>query len=483
MVRDASATLTSLCFDWVLAEPYNTTDDTTAAGQTRWLSIYADLFSLRFPNLRAFQYRNAVVAKTLLPSGLSLLDPMGFSVNCNERVHAAEHEPLSRRLNMACLEFMEAHSSLQCLAWPMESFFSASTTSNDFSNRVQAVIDNLGRSLVDLRVDTMYSSSGERQSESTLCDSIRQREQRRRFIAEFASRMTKVESIKIEGGVPRDERRETLRALRHCPLNKIVLIGVCCPIGNTWGEAGADLMSAAPTLDVDEILTLEAEHKDAIHRLGYTKPEPPSLDQPFEPSYGWPPSPPMIHTIASHHASTITELKFCGYKGAPVLFDPTPITAPMLAPLKHFHNLRTLIMSFCLVTTFEGAPRDHEIIKYWLDSRSPTTTSLVRVNSVGDDIGGWERELNTKYAPQALAAQVTRQLGPMLSEQAKAREGGVNVRASMCLGDWGGIFDIDVVIGKDGVDEAMDVCLGFEGPREELEEERRRGKLEGRRWF
>ena len=96
-------------------------------------------------------------------------------------------------------------------------------------------------------------------------------------------------------------------------------------------------------------------------------------------------------------------------------------------------------------------------------------------------MGGWERELNTRYAPKALAAEVVKQLGPALSETAKGRRGGVHVRASMCLGDWGGIFDIDVKIGKDGV--GGDVCLGFEGPRGELEEERRRGKLEGRRWF
>lgn len=72
-------------------------------------------------------------------------------------------------------------------------------------------------------------------------------------------------------------------------------------------------------------------------------------------------------------------------------------------------------------------------------------------------------------------------LGPFLSEKAKRREEGVKVRASFCVGDWGGIFDIDVVVGKGEGGE--DVCLAWVGPREELEEGRRVEKLENRTWF
>ena len=94
---------------------------------------------------------------------------------------------------------------------------------------------------------------------------------------------------------------------------------------------------------------------------------------------------------------------------------------------------------------------------------------------------GWERELKTKFAPDALAWQITSFIGPFLSEKAKSRKRGVHVRASMCVGDWGGIFDIDLRIGKGSLNS--DICLGFEGPREELEPGRRRSKLENRRWF
>lgn len=485
MLRNASATLTSLCLDWVLAMPNNLAVSRNVQKHVSWLELYADLFSLRFPNLRAFQYRNAVVPDTIIPPGLLLLDHAG---QLTWRTNMSLPDDIVNRLDLACLKFLEAHPNLQSLAWPMERFFSARPANPDIAHRVQTVIDNLGRTLVDLRVDTLYSPSGERQSENDHCDDAQARDQRRRFIADFASRMTRVQSIKVEGGVPRDERRELLRALHRCPITKIVLIGVCSPLGNTWGAGGADLMTVGSALDVDEITMLEAEHKDAVHKLGHTKPEPPSSTFTFAPSYGWPPGPPMLHILASHHAATVTELKFCGYKGAPVLFDPTPITAPLLAPLKHFHHLRTLILSVCLLTNFEGAPRDAEIIRYWLDSRSPASTSLVRIASgAEEDMGGWERELHTKFAPAALAGQVVRQTGPLLSEAAKGRRGaggrviGVRVRASMCLGDWGGIFDIDVDVGKD--EAGRDVCLGYEGPREELEKGRRRGKLEGRRWF
>jgi len=57
----------------------------------------------------------------------------------------------------------------------------------------------------------------------------------------------------------------------------------------------------------------------------------------------------------------------------------------------------------------------------------------------------------------------------------------VHVRASFCVGQWGGIFDVDLKIGKGSL--GSDICLGYQGPREELELQRRRSKLDSRRWF
>lgn len=477
LLNNASNTLTSLCFDWVLTNPNyhgQIHGKTIQEGSEGWIRMFLRLFELRFPNLRALQFRNAVVRETLQPLGLYLLDHARIELVDANKESVMLNSDDCIKLDLACLEFMEAHSSLQCLAWPMENFFSEHPLRSDIANRVQHVIDNLGRTLVDLRVDTLYKGSGERQTEGV---GSLNRERRRRFISDFASKMTKLESVKIEGGVPRDERREIIRALHACPLKKIVMIGVCSSIGNTWGAEGREL---GETLSRAELESLEPEHKDAIFNLGFKKLVPPAANFQFEASYGWPPGPPMIHTIAAYHADTVTELKFCGYKGAPILFTPTPITQPMLYPLKYFNKLESLIMSMWLSTVFEDAHHDADIIKYWLDMRSPSSTSLVRT-VIDEEPEGWEKELRTKFAPDALAWHITSLIGPFLSEQAKARKGGVHVRASMCVGDWGGIFDIDLHIGKGSLNS--DVCLGYVGPREELEPHRRRQKLENRRWF
>lgn len=285
-------------------------------------------------------------------------------------------------------------------------------------------------------------------------------------------------SFKIEGGIPRDERRETIRALRCCPLERIIFIGVTSVLGNTWGANGRDLIEPLMT---DEHDFLEGEDKEAIHALGLRPPVPAPESKYFQPHYGWQHQPPMMHTIVSHHSATLRELKFCGYKGAAVLYNTTPITQPMLAALKHCHRLETLIMSFWLSTLFEDALRDDEVISYWQNQRSASSTSLVSLSDDPPELGSWAHELKSKFAPNALAWRVVGLVGPYLSEEAKRRKGGVSVRASFCIGDWGGIFDIDVKVGKGSM--ASDICLGFEGPREEMEEGRRTEKLRSRRWF
>lgn len=300
--------------------------------------------------------------------------------------------------------------------------------------------------------------------------------------------------------MPRDERRETIRALRHSPLRKIVLIGVCSPLGNTWGAAGQDLDSSTrEEFGGEDLDFLEAEDKSAIFATGHQNPNSPSaemLARPFEARFGWRGEAPMLHTLVVHHAETIRELKFCGYKGSPLLWNPTAITTPLLFALRHCHNLESLILSLWLSTWFEDAARDDEVIAYWLDCRSSSSTALAPITPSTTDgsENAWARALRTTYAPQALAERIVAFIGPFLSEEAKGRRGGVHVRGSFCLGDWGGIFDVDVRIGKaelssggvgreSGAGRGKDVCLSFDGPREELERGRREGKLEGRGWF
>jgi hypothetical protein len=144
MLRSANRTLTSLNLDWVLTCFPEATD-------TEYHALYRDLFKCRFPNLKAFQMRNCVVQETKLPSDIYLFSP------------------LNSELGPGGLEFMEAHSNLRCLAWPIEHFFPHQAPSPSLGARIDSIISNLGRSLVDLRVDADYSRHGEPCSESTAC--------------------------------------------------------------------------------------------------------------------------------------------------------------------------------------------------------------------------------------------------------------------------------------------------------------------------
>jgi hypothetical protein len=158
MLTDMAATLISLNIDWAITvppfdvRPYSPYYD-------KWVKWYAHLFSLRFPHLRAFQYRNAIASDTYLPPGLYLLD------HSSSVVGRANSERSLDGFDLEPLEFMEAHADqLNCLAWPMEHFFSHKHDL-DISARVRDVVEKLGRSLVDLRVDGRYHRYPETHSE------------------------------------------------------------------------------------------------------------------------------------------------------------------------------------------------------------------------------------------------------------------------------------------------------------------------------
>ncbi|KAI5209185.1 hypothetical protein E4T38_02565 [Aureobasidium subglaciale] len=469
ILENSSASLTSLNLDWVL---FRRTDQRTSLESKSSLDgLFGRLFRLHFPCLRAFQFRNAVIEESAFPRDVYLLDACGPDSG-------------SLLATELCIAWLELHPRLRSLAWPADRFFRATRTlPTELQNRLEHVISSLAHSLEDLRVDTVYSRSGEFKSDDSEDPlDVNRRRSRRRFISEFAARLQKLEIVKMEGGIPRDEKRETIRALRQCPLEKIVMIGVNCPIGNTWGFNGKDIGSLGineDPNDPDDFGSLEEEDSDEIVRLGTTNPDPVSRNEVFEAEYGWPPAGPFIHTLASYHASTVTELKFCGYRGAPLLWSPTPITNYMLVPLRNFHNLRRLIISLWLHTLWEGEHRDDEILDYWLNTRDASTTALVTTTT--EEPTGWAKELATKYAPAVIAARIVTFMGPFISEQAKSQHGGMHVRASFCIGSYGGLFDFDVIIGKDA--DGKDELREWKGPREELHPERRAEKLRNRRWF
>jgi hypothetical protein len=81
------------------------------------------------------------------------------------------------------------------------------------------------------------------------------------------------------------------------------------------------------------------------------------------------------------------------------------------------------------------------------------------------------------YSGLALARQINDTLQPYLSPVALAKKGGINVRASFCLGtDCGDVFDLELGLGQYGI-------LWFKTPREEGEPERWFGKLDSREYF
>lgn len=475
MLEASVATLTSLNLDWILwrrrnDDPY----DNSSQALDR-------LSALRFPNLRAFQVRNAVLPQTKLPEQIFLLED-------------------------SFLDFLEFHHKIQCLAWPIDKFYSHAAPSVDVRSRALKMVAHLAVMLTDLRVDAQYAGPGEALTDrSHSGEDIRECIRRRKFITQFAPHMRRIEQIKMEGGLPRDEKREIVRALHHCPLKKIVMIGVSYPIGNTWGAQGVQLKALVPGQFWEDD-NLEDEDIPGImeaYRRGFHLPD----GFQYEPDFGWEPiQAPLLQTMALHHANTVEEIKLCGYNGCPILSNATPITDILLNSLRQFDNLKQVVMSFWLLTWFEGAYRDSEIIKYWIDSRSPSSTALVVITpprrvshefpvdpghfpnfsnrlAPPQDFNRWAVALKTHLSPSALAYRVARDVGPYLSPVAKNRPGGVRVRGSFCLGSRDSqrpasdIFDLDVRVGRD------DQVLEFTGPREEGEKGRWWQKLEGRRWF
>lgn len=511
----SATNLTSLSLDWVMSGPGTNSSHGTQKDLT---ALIQSLRLLSFPNLRAFQLRNAISEYTQLQERVWLLDS-GYSEErtaewwqrTSTRVTSqdTQSDDMLAYPDVGLLDFMERHPNLQCLAWPMDSFFPPRPTSPAIADRIRNVVANLGRTLLDLRVDYYLSAQGEPMTDDNqTSQGLRKRIQRRRFISEFAAEMRTLQSIKIEGGVPRDEKREIARALSHCPLSKLVYIGASFPLANTWGQDGADLN------DIDEggtpyVTTLEEEDKKSIEDAVKLIPVPETGSaSKFRSSYGWRAgNDPMLYTIARYHCSTIKELKFCGYSGSPVLKTPTPITHPLLHHLRYFKELRELVMSFWLLTFYDHDHRDEIVINYWLDMRKPTSKALAVVhlespdriqnpdeqslqNAIGsDNLGALNEPLTSEtdaaywlynnFHPLCLANQVAKFIGPHLAKEAKERPGGVRVRASFCLGTaCQDIFDFDVRIGSE------DKVLGYVGPREDSwDGGRAEEKLRNRRWF
>lgn len=166
ILKGSASTLTSLNLDWVIIRKVY--DMIPLADANRSMAIFKEIFSLRFPCLRAFQLRNAVVRETQLPSGLYLLDQCTMAPNGGYIFILLLHMRVLTIFKVSsnlCIDFMEAHSNIRCLAWPMDMFLDSSRTER--AEKVTKIIERLAHSLVELRVDAMYDANGEFQSDNS----------------------------------------------------------------------------------------------------------------------------------------------------------------------------------------------------------------------------------------------------------------------------------------------------------------------------
>ncbi len=456
-LQSSSTTLTSLSLDWILSQPsavYH--EDTVICHEPPvFPTLLLELARLRFPHLRSFGLSNAGKTRTFYPRDVYLLRP-------------------GRGQSDELLSFIEAHPKIESLAWRMDRFFSPVQPTSEVAARADAVIANLSRKLTHLRLESRMISSYDLLTDNVL-ESAKEPTKilRREFISGFAAHMTRLEQLEVEGPLPRDERREILRALGRCPLKAVVMLGKYCPIGNSWGLTGRRLMELDPRQS-DLVEFLNEEQVVSVPELLPLPSASSGLNGFYRPSYGWQPGPPLLHALASCHASTITYLKFCGSDGSPILHSLSRDRNRLLEPLCHFHRLKRLVLSMYLSDYFEDARRDQEIIRYWLDRRNPSSMAIVGPDQ-GEEENPWGVLLREKFSPTAIANATAAMLGPVLSERAKSQPGGISLGVVFCMGDGAGDeFDLDMRLGPG--DQVSDIV----GPRERDDMDRMRQRLESR---
>lgn len=177
MLQNSFHSLTSITLDWILTPfvPSASDPDYSSSKSTnlrkRWALMYRDFFECRFPKLRAFQFRNMNTADTHLPIELYLLESSQIWAGCSSP--NAPIEQFDEAVEPRTIEFMEAHPGLECLSWPIDRFFKDQDSARN-SSRVQAIVETLGRKLIDLRVDSPYEPyvHGRLQSEEVNCGDI-----------------------------------------------------------------------------------------------------------------------------------------------------------------------------------------------------------------------------------------------------------------------------------------------------------------------
>ena len=436
LVDASSDTIASVTLDWLADDPLD-------------LEVISDLF-VKPSKLRAMQFRNSVMLLGDSP-GNYLFGPK-------------------------YLPSIEKRTDLKCLSWPIHRFVpdkAAMTNSSALS-----ITKRLGQTLIDLRID--YPAGG------YIFVDNQYMLRRRLFIEHVASRMKALKSIKIEGNIPDDERRETIRALHNCPIKKLVLITYYWTGGDAWAnlDEGFERAARSNTWDVGTPAEFPPDLISIPQSDEVFRDEVSSLPSTFHAIYG-PSDVPLLHTIALHYGSTITELKLCGFNCAPILHCPAVGTSNLLAPLRHFHVLHYLTTAIYVPGHYRGTDRSYEVTGYNPATGSPCLD--FSIISLDDGDGGskvdsaWAQAVRERFDRDFLAQKIVDMIGPHLSEKAlRLRKEGVTVKALFLLTkapDGEEIFDLEVDIGKGRR------MVGLRGPTGEEDEEKVRNKLKNRGWF
>lgn len=379
MIQTSAASLTSLSLDWLIGLP------------TEFSRLFEPMPI--FPNLKAFQMRNAVLKNTCFPAGVFLLQATS---------------PFCR--------FLQIHRKLRCLSWQMHHFFPGDSSFDlEKEPGVREVITHLSRTLTTLRVDYDFNIGEE---DSTADDSYWPTDMtrsRRRFVQNFAAQMRTLEVIKLEGKIPKDEVRETIRALQRNPLKKIVLIGRTWPNGFCHGHD-----APIPPTDVamNSVLPPPA-HESCEPRYGASilpmgvainSVLPLPAHESYVPRYGAI-GPIMIDIISEYYSETINEIKFCGYRGAPDLTRErvNADAVPYLRSLSKMPNLLHFITAMNINWT-RSEYRIRDLIDYWESARPFADSAESTVLSP---------ELKATWHPRALADRIYNVVGIHLSQKRK----------------------------------------------------------------
>ncbi|MCJ1322814.1 hypothetical protein MMC15_008164 [Xylographa vitiligo] len=440
VLNGQTQTLTSITFDWLL----------------NGRAVIEALTSTKphFPRLRALQLRTAVKPPAQLGATSS----------------SVASQTGSYLLSPPWLEFFQRHPNLECLAWPIEHFLPDGTQRRTLGDDARNVIRTLGHRLKSLRVDARMLNDHPDTVEMLGAHSPQTPGRLTAFIRLIASQMRSLKVFKVEGTIPIELRLELLEALQYCTLQKIVVIGVSWALADTWTDLEdnynshwsldigrpiswkIDLPSIQQTPVQDDLV--EAQKELQALSLGVVR-RAAALS--------------ILEVLALGQASSVIELKFSGFVGAPVLFYPSPKAQVELSHLRHFHNLRYLTTAVWLATSHENQDLSPQIFEFW----EATTRNPVGIPQYLHDT------LTKYYSPAVLADKVAELIGPHLSAQACARPAGVKIKVLFLIqqSQDSEIFELQVVIGNEGK------VMSFAEMRDENHPEKLQEKMFGREWF